>query len=337
MIHDADKRESTKPTLTAVAGSGAAGSIPRDHHYLPRFYLSRWIDPGIGELWEYSRPRDKVVVRRRSTKATGKQEHLYSLAGEVEPELREQVELRLMAPLDNIAAAALRHIETTKQRPDDKAMRDGWARFVMSLLHRSPRRLAYLEKLIREHVSETSPEDEAIYQRLRRPSDPSTLNRLFADGDETRLSRSRAVLFRSLVDSEAIGNVIVGMRWGVVQVNEPNHGLLTCDDPVLMSDGLEHDRSFIALPIAHDRLFIAANSQDVVQSFANQRSAVFERAFNDAIFERAFNDAICHQADRLVIGRSNQNQRFVENRLGRCAPPANGGAGGRYTWSAPIA
>lgn len=328
MAKDASEWGSTEAVRPADGVSGTAGSIPVDHHYLPRFYLSRWIDPGIDAVWEYSRPRDRVVVRRRSTKATGKQERLYSLAGEVDPKLREQVELRLMSPLDNVAAAALQHIESTKQRPDDNALRDGWARFVMSLLHRSPRRLAYLETLIRNHVLETSQEDEAIYARIRRPGDPATLSRLFADGDETRLSRSRAILLRSLVDSEAIGNVIVRMRWGIVEVNDPKHGLLTCDDPVLLSDGLEHDRSFIALPIAHDRLFVAANSQEVMQAFSNQRSSAFERTFNDAI---------CHQADRLVIGRSNQQQRFVENRLGRCAPPTNGGAGGRYTWSVPIA
>lgn len=27
-------------------------SIPKDHHFLPKFYLSRWVDRGIGELWE---------------------------------------------------------------------------------------------------------------------------------------------------------------------------------------------------------------------------------------------------------------------------------------------
>lgn len=302
-------------------------SAPRDHHFLPKFYLSRWVDAGVGELWEYSRPRDVVVVRRRSPKGTGKQEHLYSILGEVDPQLREQVELRLMSPLDNAAAAALNTIERTGQRPADKAQRDGWARFVMSLMHRSPRRLAYLENLIRNHVVEATPEDEVTYRELRRPADPPTLDRLFADGDETRLSRSRAVLLRSLVDSTMIGNVIVSMTWGIVQVGKPKHGLLTCDDPVLLSNGLDHDRSFIALPVAPDRLFIAANDRNVIQAFADQDSAAFERGFNDAI---------CHQADKIVIGRSNQQRRFVENRLGRCAPPHNGGLGGRYTWAAPL-
>lgn len=310
-----------------IGGYANPLSVPRDHHFLPRFYLSRWIDPGIGELWEYSRPRDLVVVRRRSTKGTGKQEHLYSIAGEVDPQLREQVELRLMSPLDNVAAAALDHIERTKQRPTDIALRDGWARFVMSLLHRSPRRLAYLENLIRNHIVETTPEDEATYQALRRPEDPPTLSRVFADADETRLSRSRAVLLQSLVDSTMIGNAIVLMSWSIIQLSKPKHGLLTCDDPVLMSNGLDHDRSFIALPVGPDRLFLAANRQDVIRAFADQDSAALERAFNDAV---------CQQADQIVIGRSNQHRKFVENRLGRGEPPHNGGLGGRYTWAAPL-
>ncbi|MBX9574396.1 MAG: DUF4238 domain-containing protein [Caulobacteraceae bacterium] len=303
-------------------------SVPEDHHFLPKFYLSRWIDPGIGELWEYSRPHDKVVVRRRSPKGTGKQKHLYSIIGEVEPELREQVEIRLMSPLDDRAARALDEMINTRARPQTKELRDGWARFVMSLLHRSPRRIAYLENLIRTYEIETTPEEEEAYEKLRAPNDPATLKRLFADGDASRISRSRAVLLRSLVDSETIGNVIVGMRWGAIQVNEPKHRLLTCDDPVLMSNGLNHDRSFIALPIAPDLMFIAANHSDVLQSFSDQKSAVFEASMNDAI---------CLQADRLVLGQTNRCLRFVENRLQRGAPPNNGGLEGRYTWSAPIA
>lgn len=303
-------------------------SVPEDHHFLPQFYLSRWIDPGIDELWEYSRPRDKVVVRRRSPKGTGKQRHLYSIIGEVEPELREQVELRLMSPLDDRAARALTEMIETRARPQSKELRDGWARFVMSLLHRSPRRIAYLENLIRAYEIDTTPEEEEAYAKLRAQNDPATLRRLFADGDPSRVSRSRAVLLRSLVDSETIGNAIVGMRWGAIQVNKPKHRLLTCDDPVLMSNGLDHDRSFLALPIAPDLMFIAVNHSDVLEAFNDQKSAVFEGAMNDAI---------CRQADRLVLGQTNQCLRFVENRLQRSAPPHNGGVGGRYTWSAPIA
>lgn len=303
-------------------------SVPEDHHFLPKFYLSRWIDPGINELWEYARPRDKVVVLRRSPKGTGKQRHLYSIIGEVEPELREQVELRLMSPLDDKAARALSEMIDTRERPQSKELRDGWARFVMSLLHRSPRRLAYLESMIRTYEFETTPDEEEVYSKLRGPNDPVTLKRLFADGDDSRISRSRAVLLRSLVDSESIGNVIVRMRWGMIQVNQPKHRLLTCDDPVLMSNGLNHDRSFIAIPVAPDLMFIAANHANVLAAFSGQRSIAFEASMNNAI---------CLQADRLVMGQTNQCLRFVENRLQRGTPPHNGGLVGRYTWSAPIA
>lgn len=303
-------------------------SVPEDHHFLPKFYLSRWVDPGIGELWEYSRPHDKVVVRRRSPKGTGKQRHLYSIIGEVEPKLRQQVELRLMSPLDDRAARALEEMINTRARPESKELRDGWARFVMSLLHRSPRRIAYLENLIRTYEIETTPEEEEAYAKLRAPNDPPTLKRLFADGDASRVSRSRAVLLRSLVDSENMGNVIVGMRWGLIQINQPKHRLLTCDDPVLMSNGLNHERAFFALPVAPDLMFLAVNHPDVLEAFNDQKSAAFEAAMNDAI---------CLQADRLVLGQTNQCLRFVENRLQRGSPPHNGGVGGRYTWSAPIA
>lgn len=118
------------------------------------------------------------------------------------------------------------------------------------------------------------------------------------------------------------------MPWGLIQVHETTHRLLTCDDPVLRSHGLHHERSFIALPVAPDLMFIAANHADVLEAFTDQKTAAFEAAMNDAV---------CQQADRPVPSQTNQSLRFLENRLQRGAPPHNGGLGGRYTWSTPTA
>jgi len=37
------------------------------------------------------------------------------------------------------------------------------------------------------------------------------------------------------------------MRWGLIQVNEPKHLIVTYDAPVLMSNGLDHERGFIVM------------------------------------------------------------------------------------------
>ena len=301
-------------------------SVPVDHHFLPQFFLKRWIDPQIKELWEYSRPREKIVVRRRATSATGKQKHLYTVDGLAEPELREQVELKLMQPIDTFGAEALEEMLRTGERPQQKKHRDGWARFVMSVMHRSPDRMRYFAERIARERDELANEMEGEYARLRRDFDPETLQEFLASS-ELAVSSARAILLRSMVDSSQIGEVIIGMRWSLIRLPQVRFGLLTGDDPVITSNGLGHKRSFILLPVAPDVVFAAAASQSVIAAFGSQEPRALERGLNDAI---------CRQADRLVIGSSNQQVRFVENRLGLNVDERRNGLLERLTWNAPL-
>lgn len=303
-------------------------SIPTDHHYLPRFYLRRWLDPEIERVWEYSRPYREVIVRPKPPRATCKQDGLYSIAEEDDPALREQVETQFMSPLDDIAAKALSVIEVTRQRPGSSELCDGWVRFLMSQFYRAPKRIAYLEARIREHENETTDEQESEYARVRRDSDPPTLRQLFQGNDDGLISRSRAILLRSIVDSVPIGTAILRMKWSLIGIDRPVHGLLTGDDPVTMSNGLSGQRAFVTLPVAPNLLFIAANDRAVIESFRDQKAAAFEGAMNSAI---------CQQADRFVIGHTPRQLRFVENRLGRTEPPQADGLLGRHTWKSPLA
>ena len=54
--------------------------LTQDHHYLPQFYQRRWAGKD-GKLTVFSRPHDMVVVKRRSTRATGKKAGLYAVPG----------------------------------------------------------------------------------------------------------------------------------------------------------------------------------------------------------------------------------------------------------------
>lgn len=301
-------------------------SVPTDHHYLPKFFLKRWIDPQTKEVWEYRRPREKVVVRKKAVSATGKQKNLYTVDGLPDPELREQVELKLMQPVDTIGAEALEEMLRTGQMPESKKHRDGWARFVMSVMHRSPDRMRYFAERIARERDDVLKDMEGDYARLRRPSDPETL-REFMQASELATSSARAELLRSMVDSPRVGEAIVQMHWRLLRLPVVRFGLLTGDDPVMTSNGLGHERSFILLPISPDTVFAAAKNPAIIDSFASQ---------DPRALERGLNDAICRQADSLVIGSSNQQKRFIENRLGLNVQERRDGLLERLTWNAPL-
>ena len=298
-------------------------SIPLDHHYLPVFYLKRWADADDGQVVEYHRPHKRVVTRRRYPTQTGKARGLYSLPGFNEPELQQQVELRLMGPVDDAAAKALSLIE--QRAPLDAEMRDGWARFVMSLLHRSPERMRYFGEKIRGADFDLTPEIRAAYELQRGEGDPGVEDYLPLLPDHA-FTQARAILINRLINSKPIGQVLVEMEWSLIRLDGGRHGLLTSDDPVMMSNGLNHERSFIMLPISPSTIFIAARSNMTIKAFSTQ---------DHTTLEAGVNDAICQQAEVLVIGHSDRHCRFVENRLGRRKTRKGDGMVGRFTWQAP--
>ena len=55
--------------------------MPQDQHYIPAFYLRRWVDKKDGKLCVYSRPYDCVKAYRKHPEASGYEEDLYAIHG----------------------------------------------------------------------------------------------------------------------------------------------------------------------------------------------------------------------------------------------------------------
>jgi len=67
-----------------------AANPPAKHHYIPAFYLKRWVDPD-GKVTEFTKPYRDIIVKPIAPERTGYQERLYELKG-YEPDLAQQVE-----------------------------------------------------------------------------------------------------------------------------------------------------------------------------------------------------------------------------------------------------
>ena len=68
-----------------------------------------------------------------------------------------------------------------------------------------------------------------------------------------------ANLLSKIIDSERVGNYINGMRWISCIARGLTHNLLTSDRPVVMSNGINRDDSFIIAPISPCQFFLAVN------------------------------------------------------------------------------
>lgn len=297
-------------------------SVPERHHYLPEFYLKRWVRNG--NLCEYRRRQNGLVAKARSPRATGFEWNLYSLPGEDDPAMREQVESRIMQGIDMRAAAALRYMIDHPGTQLSPTYSDAWILFVLSMIFRTPARLRWLNEQIRTADYAFDDKERATYAELKSPTHPPTPEEYFALGDPTELSMARMQLMLSMIGSRLIGQGLGGMVWEIHTLATPNHGLLTSDDPVMTSNGLNNDDSFAILPIGPRQLFIAANSQRAMWSFRSQ---------TDRAIERAMNDAVVAQADQLVIGENSRQSLFVDRRLGKSKPPDS--FLGRHVWKCP--
>lgn len=299
-------------------------STPEKHHYLPRFFLRRWAD-SEGRVTEYRRAAGKLQIKRRHPGATAYEKNLYTNETETCPEDRQAFELRFLRRVDEDASKAIIHIEKIGAKPDDPALRDAWSRFLMSLIHRSPQRVRYLAERVQAfEQNELNPDLEQKYAALRGPDDPPTFEEWLA-GAGSLTPELKIRLLERMMDSARIGAALNAMLWSVITLSKPRYGFLTGDLPILISNGLGHSKSFVALAIAPARIFIAAHKPAVLQSFASQEMKALENAINDACVR---------QAQHIIIAQDSAQTSFIEKRFLRQALPLS--SYGMPTWNAPL-
>lgn len=298
-------------------------SIPKRHHYLPQSYLEAWARDD-GKVTQYSRPWLDLIVKPCSPYSTGFEDGLYSLHGEDDPEQREQVELRWMQRIDGDAAVVMKQMLAEPEKRLTQTQSDAWIVFLISMIFRTPSRLKWMHEQIRSYDHRFTEEERRVYERLRPNGAPATPEQYFQESDPEELSVARMQLMLRMIQSRSLGEGLAKMVWGVHTLQQPRYGFLTGDDPVITSNGLNADDSFVILPISPKHIFIAAGTQRAMWSYTSQ---------TDRAIEGAINDATVVQAETLVIGRNGLQAAFVAKRLGK-RPPGDGFLG-RHSWKCP--
>jgi len=123
--------------------------------------------------------------------------------------------------------------------PADKL---GLVQYMLSMLHRSPDRIDYLEKRLAEDLTKSplfDKEDPAVFRA-------GALN-----------------VFVDLVQSQAMIERMMAMSTFVINLGDQAHDLLTSDSPLMMSNGMAHKDAFVILPTGPPRTSLCLSiSQD---------------------------------------------------------------------------
>lgn len=286
----------------------AASKAGPKHHYIPVFYLKAWTGAD-GRLCEFSRPFKEVKALRKSPSATGFVRGLYNIPG-LAPDKTGALETNFLSLADDWAARAHRILLTSDRKVDfpDLRTRAGWARFIYSLVLRTPEYLERGQIKMRESAIETVESVRADYQNLRRPTDPETFDefkeRFLANPTNTSIRR----FLHRLIDSKRVLLTICNMRWFTVDFDRPSYFLLTSDRPVIMTNGLLKEDLHIVVPVSPSRLFLAVNSE---------RTADKIHAMKPQEMIRRANHRVSECSVRYVYGTDDAQHLFVSRRLGK--------------------
>jgi len=294
--------------LQHPASAFARASEGSRHHYIPVFYLRQWIGAD-GRLCQYSRPYDQVKALRKHPKGTGYERGLHNIPG-LPPQSADLLERNFMALADDWAARGLQTLLSAELSIDfeDIRVRAGWARFLYSLILRTPEYLENSKDLAFQTAAETVDHIKEEYQTLRQSSDPPTFEEFRAKFLANPANITVQRFLHKLIDSPTVVRKISDMRWFTVRIENSAFTLLTSDRPVIMTNGLAHAHSHIVMPISPIHLFVAVNTNQMARRLRSMKPGDLARRSNNLVSE---------QARRFVYGIDDSQLYFVSRRLGK--------------------
>jgi len=280
------------------------------HHYIPQFYSKRWSDQDF-KITEFSRPYKKLQSKRVYPVQTGFADRLYEMKG-VPPSAAQKIEDEFMKPVDDHAAKALDLLEAGDPRFHTEAKhRSAWSHFLITVIMRTPKDLAVLTEILADDWVRDFPMFEKKYLARRKTDDPETLQGFIDQNDPDFLARWAIEDAHELMNHDKLGQLLNNLRWFVLTTSADVPRFLTSDHPVVMSETLTADDSYLFLPLGPHRLFVA-----VTNAAAEERI----RRFPIAKLVDDTNRLVTLQASRYVYGADNGAADFVEQHFGNPGP-----------------
>ncbi|HWE86327.1 MAG TPA: DUF4238 domain-containing protein [Terracidiphilus sp.] len=281
-------------------------SEPKDHHYVPVFYLSRWEGPD-GCICRFSRPYgNEVKAMRVVPKGTAFEAELYRTHG-LPPDQAQTMEKDFMAKIDDDAAKALTLLE--KGLPGKgltSAARNGWSRFLVTQMLRAPRDIAQLKSSVKQDWNLNAKALRERYAAIKSSSDPATLEEYIARQNPAYEDEFAFSIARTLMEHSIICNLLNEMHWCVLDDPQECDPLLTSDNPVWMTPTLTKDDGFLWVAIGPRRLFAASVKPETQRRLQAQPRGELVKNINKITVQHA---------ERFVYGQTEDMLPFVQEHL----------------------
>lgn len=277
-------------------------STPRDHHFIPVFYLKKWAGPD-GKFIECRPYQVKFHIKRVGPRATGFARDLYAFP-DLPAELAQFLESKFLARTDELAALVHTNLLAGDAAPWTPETRSAWSRFAINFLIRHPQPFAEIRAVAHDCWLKPDNITQQEYEKLKKPEDPPTFERwVLAQGNHLA-DQIRIRLIQGVLDNELAGTRLNAMAWNVLDLSKSKFRLLTSDWPLYRE--INGDDILFALPISPTALFTAVTRQATFQKMQRDNPDLVVRHINTGVVSAA----------RLYVYASDESQeRFVRNRM----------------------
>jgi hypothetical protein len=216
-------------------------------------------------LCEYQRFKPGIVAKRVYPTQTGWSHDLYWVEG-LPAHLKNYLEEVLFFRVDQDAANGLDALHAGKL-PDTPALATSWSRFLMSLLHRQPAKIARYWSMAIERFDASIEDYRPEYEKI--PNSLQPFDEYIVQERDVYIANLFVRVLQNAVDSANIGEHLNNMHKGVISINDSRR-FMTSDDPLHMPMGLSHADAYLTIPIGPKKLFVAANKLENVEKISNK-------------------------------------------------------------------
>jgi hypothetical protein len=263
-------------------------NYPKDHHFIPAFFLAEWADAD-GKLLEYSIRNGGLVSKRVGPRGTGFERFLYTFP-ELPRDIAQFIEQSFFDYADRTAHQALQtHLGLNTQAWTGERI-SAWSRFVVALHMRHPDAMPEFRDAAQSMWDASKAHNQARHEALRSQDDPATFEEYVALKDPLIGIRVQVNMIIKAFDNEILGHHVNNMQKGVLDVSRSPHRFLLSDRPVCFAN-LSNDEGMVSLPISPTKLFVGVNKVSRLQQLAALPSR-----------------ELVHNSNRFVVGRA---RRYV--------------------------
>jgi uncharacterized protein DUF4238 len=278
-------------------------TAPRDHHFIPAFYLKQWA--GLdGKLIEYARKGGKLIAKPVGPRATGFERDLYAFP-ELPADKAQFMEQVFFAYADQKASDALdNHLGLASVQWTGELI-SGWSRFVLGVHLRHPDAMPELRAAAQSIWEASGQDNQARYEAIRQPGDPATFDELLAQRDPLTAVKMHVNLIVKALDNDVVGTHLNQMKLATIDLSASSTRLLTSDRPVEIFN-LKEPKGLLSIPISPTKMFVAAND---VAIFTKIRAADPRKIVTDV------NNFIVTRARRFVWAQDGSQEQFIAEKM----------------------